>query len=43
MLSSRDHQGKAEALSLQPQSIKGGDYVRFLKENEASTKRLMGW
>jgi tripartite-type tricarboxylate transporter receptor subunit TctC len=43
VLSSRDHQGKAEALSLQPQSIKGADYVRFLKENEASTRRLMGW
>ncbi len=43
VLSSREHQGKAEALSLQPQSIKGADYVRFLKENEVSTKRLMGW
>ena len=43
VLSSRDHQGKAEALSLQPQSIKGAEYVRFLKENEGSTKRLMGW
>ena len=43
VLSSRDHQGKAEALSLQPQPIKGGDYRKFLKENEDSTKRLMGW
>jgi tripartite-type tricarboxylate transporter receptor subunit TctC len=43
VLSSREHQGKAEALSLQPQSIKGADYVRFLKDNEISTKRLMGW
>jgi len=43
VLSSRDHQGKAEGLSLQPQPIKGADYVKFLKENEASTKRLMGW
>ena len=43
VLSSRDHQGKAEALSLQPQSIKGADYLKFLKDNEASTRRLMGW
>ena len=43
VLSSRDHQGKAEALSLQPQPIKGDDYRKFLKENEDSTKRLMGW
>ena len=43
VLSSREHQAKAEALSLQPQPIKGGDYVKFLKDNEGSTKRLMGW
>jgi tripartite-type tricarboxylate transporter receptor subunit TctC len=43
VLSSREHQGKAEALSLQPQSIQGADYVRFLKDNEGSTRRLMGW
>jgi tripartite-type tricarboxylate transporter receptor subunit TctC len=43
VLSSREHQAKAEALSLQPQSIKGADYLKFLKENEASTRQLMGW
>jgi len=43
VLSTREHQGKAEALSLQTQSIKGDDYRKFLKENEESTKRLMGW
>ena len=43
VLSSREHQAKAEALSLQPQPIKGADYLKFLKDNEASTKRLMGW
>ena len=43
VLSSREHQGKAEALSLQPQSIKGADYLKFLKDNEVSTRRLMGW
>jgi tripartite-type tricarboxylate transporter receptor subunit TctC len=43
VLSSREHQSKAEALSLQPQSIKGPDYRAFLKQNEDSTKRLMGW
>lgn len=43
VLSSREHQGKAEALSLQPQPIKGDDYRKFLKDNEGSTKRLMQW
>ena len=43
VLSSREHQGKAEALSLQPQAIKGADYVKVLKDNEASTRKLMGW
>ena len=43
VLGSREHQAKAEELSLEPQPIKGGDYRKFLKDNEASTKRLMGW
>jgi len=43
VLSSRDHQGKAEGLSLQPRLIKGVEYRKFLKQNEESTKRLMGW
>jgi len=43
VLASREHQGKAEGLSLEPRSIKGEDYRKFLKENEGNTKRLMGW
>src|SRR5688572_286786 len=43
VLSTREHQGKAEALSLQTQPIKGDNYRKFLKDNEDSTKRLMGW
>ena len=36
-------QAKAEQLSLEPRVIKGDDYKKFLKDNEASTKKLMGW
>jgi len=43
VLSTREHQGKAEVLSLQTQSIKGDEYRKFLKDNEDNTKRLMGW
>lgn len=42
-LQSKEHQQKAESLSLEPRVIKGADYVKFLKDNEASTKTLMGW
>ena len=42
-LSSREHQQKAEALSLEPLVIKGEQYRKFLKDNEQSTKTLMGW
>jgi tripartite-type tricarboxylate transporter receptor subunit TctC len=42
-LNSKEHQQKAEALSLEPKVIKGEDYKKFLKENEQSTKKLMGW
>ena len=42
-LNSKEHQQKAEALSLEPKVIKGEDYKRFLKDNEQSTKKLMGW
>ena len=42
-LQSKEHQAKAEQLSLEPRIIKGADYVKFLKDNEASTKKLMGW
>jgi len=43
VLQSTDHRKKAEELSLQPEVIKGADYVKFLKDNETSTKKLMGW
>jgi tripartite-type tricarboxylate transporter receptor subunit TctC len=42
-LSAREHQQKAEGLSLAPSIIKGEAYRAFLKENEQSTKKLMGW
>lgn len=42
-LSSQAHQDKAASLSLEPRVIKGADYVKFLKDNELSTKTLMGW
>jgi tripartite-type tricarboxylate transporter receptor subunit TctC len=42
-LLSSEHQQKAKALSLEPRIIKGDDYRKFLKDNEVSTKTLMGW
>ena len=42
-LSSKEHQQKAEQLSLDPRVIKGAEYRKFLQDNEASTKKLMGW
>ncbi len=42
-LNSAEHQQKAKALSLEPRVIKGADYAKFLKDNEVSTKTLMGW
>ncbi len=42
-LTSPEHQQKAKALSLEPRIIKGEDYKKFLKDNEVSTKTLMGW
>lgn len=42
-LASKEHQAKAEQLSLEPRVIKGDDYKKFLKDNEVSTKKLMGW
>jgi tripartite-type tricarboxylate transporter receptor subunit TctC len=42
-LSSKEHQQKAEALSLEPSVIGGDQYRRFLRDNEQSTKKLMGW
>ena len=42
-LSSKEHQAKAEKLSLQPLIIKGEEYRAFLKKNEQDTKKLMNW
>ena len=42
-LSSKEHQQKAEGLSLEPAIIQGEAYRKFLKDNEQSTKKLMGW
>jgi len=42
-LLSKEHQQKAEKLSLEPKVIKGADYRKFLKDNEVATKKLMGW
>lgn len=42
-LNSKEHQDKAASLSLEPRVIKGAEYVKFLKDNEVSTKTLMGW
>jgi tripartite-type tricarboxylate transporter receptor subunit TctC len=42
-LTSSEHQQKARQLSLEPRVIKGDDYRKFLKDNEVSTKTLMGW
>lgn len=43
VLQSAEHRAKAEGLSLQPEVIKGAAYMKFLKDNEVSTKALMGW
>ena len=42
-LNSREHQQKAENLSLEPRVIAGDAYTKFLKDNEQATKKLMGW
>ncbi|MGD9924907.1 MAG: tripartite tricarboxylate transporter substrate binding protein [Pseudorhodoplanes sp.] len=42
-LTSAEHQKKARQLSLEPRVIKGDEYKKFLKDNEVSTKALMGW
>ncbi|MGH6768037.1 MAG: Bug family tripartite tricarboxylate transporter substrate binding protein [Xanthobacteraceae bacterium] len=43
VIGSKEHQAKAEKLSLEPRVIRGADYRRFLKDNEQSTKKLMNW
>jgi tripartite-type tricarboxylate transporter receptor subunit TctC len=42
-ISSPEHKAKAEALSLDPDVIKGDAYRKFLKDNEQATKKLMNW
>jgi len=42
-LNSSEHQQQARQSSLEPRVIKGDAYRSFLKDNEVSTKTLMGW
>jgi tripartite-type tricarboxylate transporter receptor subunit TctC len=42
-VTSKEHQQKAEQLSLEPLVIKGDDYRKFLKDGEQDTKKLMRW
>lgn len=42
-LNAKEHQQKAEQLSLEPLVMKGDQYRKFLKDNEQSTKKVMGW
>ena len=42
-IASPAHKAKAEALSLDPEIIKGDAYRKFLKDNEQATKKLMNW
>jgi tripartite-type tricarboxylate transporter receptor subunit TctC len=42
-IGSPEHKAKAEALSLDPEIIKGAAYRKFLKEQEVATKTLMKW
>jgi tripartite-type tricarboxylate transporter receptor subunit TctC len=42
-LNSAEHRQKAKGLSLEPRVIKGDEYRKFLKDNEVSTRTLMGW
>jgi putative tricarboxylic transport membrane protein len=42
-LNAKEHQQKAEQISLEPLVMKGDQYRKFLKDNEQSTKKLMGW
>jgi tripartite-type tricarboxylate transporter receptor subunit TctC len=42
-IGSPEHKKKAEALALDPEIIKGAAYMKFLKDNEQATKKLMNW
>jgi len=43
ILSSKEHQQRADGLSLEISLIAGDEYRKFLKANEVSTRTLMGW
>jgi tripartite-type tricarboxylate transporter receptor subunit TctC len=43
VINSKDHQARAEQLSLEPLVIQGEAYRKFLKDNELATKKLMKW
>jgi tripartite-type tricarboxylate transporter receptor subunit TctC len=43
VINSKEHQARAEQLSLEPLVIEGEAYRKFLKDNEQATKRLMNW
>jgi tripartite-type tricarboxylate transporter receptor subunit TctC len=43
ILSSKEHQKRADGLSLEISLIAGDEYRKFLKANEVSTKKLMKW
>jgi tripartite-type tricarboxylate transporter receptor subunit TctC len=43
VINSKEHQQRAEQLSLEPLVIQGEEYRKFLKDNEVATKKLMKW
>lgn len=43
VINSKEHQQRAEQLSLEPLVIQGEEYRKFLKDNELATKKLMKW
>lgn len=43
VINSKEHQARAEKLSLEPLVIEGENYRKFLKDNEQATKKLMKW
>ena len=43
VINSKEHQKRAEQLSLEPLVIQGEAYRKFLKDNEQATKKLMKW
>ncbi|MFL9825651.1 tripartite tricarboxylate transporter substrate binding protein [Rhodoplanes sp. SY1] len=43
VVTSKEHQEKADSLFLELRSIKGDAYRKFLKDNEQTVKDLMGW